>query len=103
MTINKELVESDSFVYITFSLSLIGASNSTTEKLKKLSNFIDTLNINGVTWEELTIIRCNKNPYNKTLKIKSIIDENSISISQLITVLSIKSIKVDVLSLKTYA
>jgi|SRR6476620_2391751 len=98
---NNILEESDEFVYITLSASLVG-NNNTNEKLTKLSHFINTLNINGVTWEHLSIVRCNKNPYNKTLNIKSIIDEKKISISQLITFLSIKSINIDVLSLKTY-
>lgn len=89
------------FTSITLLLSL--KCGNTYEKLKKISEFINSnMKINGITWNKLSIVPCNKNPYNFALKIQSAINENFISISKLISILTIhKSIRLDVISLET--
>jgi hypothetical protein len=91
----------DDFLIITCLLSF---DNNNKEHLNKLSNFINTnMKINGVEWKNFDIVPCNKNPYNFSLRIKTIINETLISITQLSSILTIhSSLRLEVLSLQTY-
>lgn len=91
----------DDFLIITCLLSF---DNNNKQHLKKLSDFINTnMKINGVEWKNFIIVPCTKNAYNFSLKIKTIINERLISITQLTSMLTIhKSLRLEVLSLQTY-